>query len=404
MVKRQSVLLSAIFVAVVLVISVVVVRQFLTGPYPGHNDFMSRWEGARSFFVDGLNPYGEQASLNIQKAIYGGPARADQDPGYFAYPIYTAFLVWPLVYMSYDWASAIWMVALAGCLIASLFLLFNLFNWKPSPLVMGFLFIWVLLFYYSARGLILGQPGIVVYFLELLAIWALFKGHDGLAGVALAMSTIKPQMGFLIVPFLLLWAIRFRRRRFLVWFAASIVVLLVASFLLEPSWVGDWLAQLRLYPSYTALGSPVWIVTSYYLGLGGWAEAVINVVLVFVMLATWWTALQGRNERLFWSIVVTVTVTHLIAPRTATPHYIVFLIPIIFYFAVISYRNRKRGSLWVLLAMFCLLIIPWLQFLVTVQKQFEHPSVYLPLPLIIMVLLVFDRHRWWNASQVPVVQ
>lgn len=397
LVKHQSRLLSGILVIILIFAAgVVVTHQFLTEPFPGHNDFMSRWEGARSFFIDGLNPYGEQASLNIQQQIYGGPARADQDPGYFAYPFYTAFLVWPLVYATYDWASAIWMVGLAACLVASLFLLFDLFRWKPAAWLTGLLVIWVLLFYYSARGLILGQPGILVYFLELLAIWAVFRQRDTLAGVALAISTIKPQMGFLIVPFLLLWALRYRRWKVVTVFAVTMLVLLLASFILEPSWVNDWLAQLRLYPSYTALGSPVWIVTSYYLGLDGWPEAIINALLVLVMLLAWFMALRDKHERFMWAIVITLTVTHLIAPRTATPHYVVFLIPLIFYFAAINRRYRRRGNLWILLVALIFLVIPWLHFLLSVDRQFEHPSIYLPLPFAVFILLIWKRKLWWE--------
>ncbi|MEP6988798.1 MAG: hypothetical protein ABI970_24565, partial [Chloroflexota bacterium] len=55
--------------------AVIVTHNMLTEPFPGHNDFMSRWEGARSFWIDHLNPYGDQASLNIQKRIYGRPVQ-----------------------------------------------------------------------------------------------------------------------------------------------------------------------------------------------------------------------------------------------------------------------------------------------------------------------------------------
>src|SRR5262249_42257287 len=160
---------------------------------------------------DGLNPYGDQASLNIQKQIYGRPSLPNEDPGYFVYPFYTVFLLWPLVYMPYAWASAIWMVLLEMLLIVALYLLLDLFRWRPSPLMTALLTVWTLLFYFAARGLILGQIGLLVYFLEVLTFWALTKKRDSLAGVALAISTVKPQMGFPIIPFLLLWAERERR-------------------------------------------------------------------------------------------------------------------------------------------------------------------------------------------------
>ncbi len=405
--NRSSVQLSlGLLLIAVFAGAVVLVHNVLTNPYPGHNDFMSRWEGARSFFVDGLNPYGEEASLNIQRRIYGRPVVEGEDPGYFAYPFYTALLVWPLVYTSYAWASAIWMVLLSACMILSLFLLFDLFRAWPSPLLLSGWLLWVLGFYFTARGLILGQPGILVYFLEVLALWALFKNRDSLAGVALAISTLKPQMGFLIVPFLLLYGLLFRRWRFVGFFVGAMALLLGLSFLLQPSWMGDWLAQLGLYPSYTALGSPVWIITSYYLGLGSWAEIIINIALIITMLWGWYAVLVRRQEeRLLWVVVLTLTVTHLIAPRTATPHYVVFIIPLVFYSVLIQRGNRRWGVLIVVLILLLLLVIPWLHFLWTVDGEFENPTLYLPLPFLVLALLWFSRRHWWKfAFATPILE
>lgn len=390
-------LILLLAIAAVLVVMVVITHNAFTAPYPGLNDFMSRWEGARSYWIDGLNPYGEQASLNIQQRIYGRPVIEDEDPGYFAYPFYTLFLVLPLVYLPYSWASAAWMVLLEASLVVSLFLLLDLFRWKPKPILLAGLMLSTLVFYFSARGLILGQPGLLVAFLEILTVWALVKKRDHLAGVALAISTIKPQMGFLIVPLLLLWALRARRWRFLMMFAVVMGALLLASFLLQPSWLADWLAQLALYPSYTALGSPVWIITQYYLGLGSAAELVVDAALIALMLWAWYTVLaQNRKERWLWVIVLTLTVTHLVAPRTATPHYVVFLLPIIFYLSLLA-RKRHRG-LWIGLVLLALLVLPWLHFVATVEGEFEHPTLYLPLPFGMLALLWLTRRLWWERA------
>jgi hypothetical protein len=389
------------FITALFVAAVIMTHNTLTEPYPGHNDFLSRWEGARSFWIDGLNPYGEQASLNIQMKIYGRPVKPGEDPGYFAYPLYTALLVWPLVHTSYAWASAIWMVLLAALLIGALLLLFDLFRWRPAPWLLAVFLVWGLIFYFATRGLLLGQPGVVVYFLEVLTVWALAKGQHRLAGAALAISTIKPQMGFLIVPFLLLWGLRERRWAFILTFSGVIAALLLASFLLQPAWLGDWLAQLQLYPSYTALGSPVWIIFVYYLRLGNWAEIAVAAVLVVLMLAAWYTVLiGGRAERWLWTAVLTLTVTHLVAARTATPHYTVFIIPLVFYCAHIAGRDRRRGNGWVVLILLALAVFPWLHFLATVVSQFEHPTLYLPLPLIMLALLWWTRQLWWAQPHV----
>ena len=183
-------------------------------------------------------------SANIQQRIYGRMAADDEDPGYFAYPFYTVFVLLPLVFTGYAWASAIWMVALEACLVTATVLLLDLYGWRPRPGLLGVLLLWTLSNYYGARGLLLGQPGLLVYGLHVLALWAFARRRDALAGAALALSTIKPQMGFLLIPFLLLVGLSLRRWRFLAAFAGEGLILLGLSFALVPTWLGDWLAQI----------------------------------------------------------------------------------------------------------------------------------------------------------------
>jgi hypothetical protein len=98
---------------------------------------------------------------------------------------------------------------------------------------------------------------------------------------------------------------------------------------------------------------------------------------------------------------VTLTVTHLVAPRTATPHYVVFILPLIFYFREITQRSQRYGSLWVALLLLALLILPWVYFLATVEGEFEHPTVYLPLPFTMVILLWLTRKLWWIKAPLP---
>jgi hypothetical protein len=396
---RQWIVVMVLVVGLV-VGSVVAVHDVLTGPHPGLNDFMSRWEGARSYWRDGLNPYGDQASLNIQMRIYGRTAHENEDPGFFAYPFYTLFLVWPLVCVSYGWASAIWMTLLAGCLIGALLMLCDLFRWHLKPWLLGVLMLWTLLYYFAARGLILGQPGLVVYFLEVLVLWALAHERDRLAGAALAVSTFKPQMGFLLVPFLLLWAWRAQRWAFIGAFAAVWGALMLVSFALLPSWFGDWVKQIRNYPSYTAIGSPVWIVMRHDLKTGALGEWAVNAALWAALFWSWYKVLvQGQVKRLDWTIMITLTITNLSAVRTATPHYVVFTIPMVFYFSWLA-RRYRGGVRWIVVILMLLLVLPWVQFLLTVNGRFEHPSMYLPLPFGMLALLWFTRQQWWEAKPV----
>ena len=189
--SRPQLLILTFIALLIFALVTAITHNVLTAPYPGHNDFLSRWEGARSFWQEGLNPYGAEASLNIQQMIYGRAVTETEDPGFFAYPFYTVFLLAPTVTVNYAWASALWMTLLEFLLVGALFLLLDHFKWRPNPILLTLLILWTLLSYFPMRGLLLGQPGHLVYFLEVLAIWALAKNRQNLAGIALAVSTIK---------------------------------------------------------------------------------------------------------------------------------------------------------------------------------------------------------------------
>ena len=307
------------------------------------------------------------------------------------------------------------MTFLEACLVGALLMSLELFRWRPKPLMLGGLVLWTLFMYFSARGLLLGQPGHVVYFLQVMILWALYKKSDNLAGIALAVSTIKPQMGFLFVPFLLLWALRVRRWQFFGTFMVTFGLLMGLSFLLVPTWLSDWLTQIALYPTYTELGSPIWILSNYpWLGIdeltgkwvvtGGFGDAIqfiINALLTLFMLWTWIEVLiRRKTERFMWTVMITILMTHLIAPRTATPHYVVFVPVLIFYLRQLNAPKKRlpTNGIYSLLILLILFIVPWIQFVSTVVGEFEHPTVYLPIPLLVLVVLWLTRHLWWNNA------
>jgi hypothetical protein len=393
---RQYALFGLLLVGV-FVFNVVMTHQLFTAQFPGQNDFLSRWEGARGFWLEGINPYSEQATLNIQTRIFGRPAVQGEDLGLFVYPFYTVIVIAPTVFFAYSWAAAFIIVTLEVCLLASLFVLLNFYAWQPRPIVLGALVLWTLFNYFGARGIFLGQLGILVYACFVLSLWGLARRYDVLAGVVLAIATIKPQMGYLLIPFLLLWAWRVRRYRLVVGFAGMFGALMLASFVLVPSWFGEWLAQVQLYPSYTRDGSPVWIIVQHYLGLGNIAEGIVNVLCGLFVAYLWYGVLvQHKSERLLWTIVMTLIMTNIFSLKTATPHFVVFIIPMVFYLRQVS--RHKNGGVWVMLIIGLTLIIPWVHFLSTLDGRLENLAVFLPAPLILLAVTWATRQQWWTHA------
>lgn len=381
-----------------------VLFTFVTSKYPGANDFYQRWRGARAFWVEHRDPYGKDVSRQVELDLYGAPASTDpaldQYPGDFLYTMPTAILIAPLAVLPYDIASAIWL-ALTGTAVAAAFALAaDLYNWRPAPWLLGVGIAWAITFYPAVRGLFLGQPGTIGVCLQIIALWALAKKHDTTAGVVLALSTFKLQLGLLLLPFLMLWAVRSGRRRFVVTFAVVAGALYVVSFLLLPSWLGEWLAQTAQYTSYTRIGSPVWIVANIYLAfLGQPGELATTTILVGLVLWSCFLVIWRRDDSLFdWTAALSLTVTHLILVRTATPHFVVYLLVIVFYFREL-YRS---GGPWpVVAAMILLTVGLWWLFLATLVNRFESPAVYLPLPWGSLILMLITWRRWRQPTPAP---
>lgn len=390
-----------VFLAVLAVAAnVVATHSLFTARFPGANDFYPRWRGAQLFWQDGLDPYSEEVTVAIQEGIYGRAAQPDEDQVLFVYPFYTVFFVLPLVWLPYSWVQAIWLVFLELTLLAGVFLTLDMLRWRLSRWLAALTALWTLLFYHSARTIFLGQFAGVVFLAVVVALWCLQKKRDIIAGVALAVTTLKPQMSVLIIPALLLWGLGRRRGRFLAGFGVSMGTLIGLSFALVPGWAVEFFQQMTLYPSYTAIayptiGSPVWILTRYYAPeLGVVSEFGLSGILLLYLLVQWrhlWR--EEIDSRLsLWVIGLTLIVTNLIVTRTATTNYVVLYVPLFFAFRTAADRMR-RPSLCLAGFYGCSALAMWWLFLSTVLVRYEHPLMFLPLPFGLLLVLVLGR-RW----------
>jgi len=361
---------------------------FLTVRVPGANDFFIPWSGARAYVLHGLNPYSEEVGLQIQIGVFGRPAQPGEDLSVFIYPFYTVFLLAPLTVLPYAWAAAVWLALLQFCLVGALFIVLALYGWRPAPGILAELAIWTLLFYPHARGLLLGQLVIMVFLLLALALWALSHRRDGLGGVALALTTIKPQVVFLVIPLLLLWAISQRRWRFIWAFALTMSVLLGAAFLLLPGWLGDFIRRASAYPAYNPPSAP-WVLIHFTFPQAGVAGEVVLVLAFLAGLAwAWWREERSGWASFHWTLALTFLVTNLVVPHTATTNTIVFLVPLVPLF---RHLHQRAGTLALVGLQVALFVSLWVLFLTTVDGRQEAPIMFLPLPLFMLLALFWGR-------------
>jgi hypothetical protein len=187
---------------------------------------------------------------------------------------------------------------------------------------------------------------------------ALQSGQEGSAGICMALTMTKPQMSFLLVPALLLWALVRRRYRFLLFFAGTLGALLLISFLLLPGWLVEVLQAGIRYFRGQPFPPPVMLLGEAIAGDHGWAVALpLTVVLLAGLTWAWWRERASSSAPL-WPICLTLVVTTLVAPRTSVVNQSSLLLPLCLLLADLTRRGRQ-GHLVVAMVQAALLVGLW---------------------------------------------
>ena len=394
--RRSANVLAAALLAVAVVAYTWATWQYFTKPVPGGNDFLARYTAFTAYFRLGLNPYSEAATLYTQQAIYGRAALPGEDLQRLTYPFYSVLVFGPFIVLDYAVARAIWMTLLQAAVVAGVALTLGGLRWRPSVKVLALLVAWALLDYPQSRGVILGQVAILGFLSLAGTLWLLARGRDGWAGMVLVLATVKPTLVFLVVPYLLLWAVVRRRWRFVAGFAGLLAALCAVSFAVLPTWLGDFAARVAQYPGYTVGQSPVWVLTHEWVPrLGVVFEWTLTALCVGWLLWAWWLALGRRPEsraEFFWALGVTLVVSNLIVPRSATTNYVLQLVPLLWAFALLD--GRGRTGRWLMAGVMAVAVVgQWWLHLATVVGNQEQSILFFPWPVALGLLLIFGR-RW----------
>lgn len=404
--RRAANVAAALLLAVAVVAYTWATWEYFTRPVPGGNDFLPRYTAFMAYFKLGLNPYSEAATLFAQEAVYGRAALPGEDLQRLTYPFYSVLVFGPFTLLDYAVARAIWMTLLQAAVVVGVVLTLRLVRWRPPVWLLALVVAWTFLDYPQLRGVILGQVAIMG-FLSLAGTLALLarpngaahgqsRGRDVAAGMLLVLATIKPTLVFLVVPYLLLWAVRRRRWWFVAGFGGLLAVLCVGSWLALPTWVGDLLARVEQYSGYTVGQSPIWVLTHEWLpGLGAVGEWALLAVCGAWLLWAWRLAL-GRSPdsqpEFLWALGVTLVVSNLVVPRSATTNYVLLLVPALWIFALLDAQGRAGRAL-IVGVMAVALVGQWWLFAATVVGHYEHAVNFFPWP--VALLLVFTVGRPW---------
>lgn len=295
------------------------------------SDLYPRWLGARELLLRGRNPYSPEITREIQQGYYGreiDPTRPDdpKDQQGFAYPAYVVFLLAPTVKIPFEVVEIGFRWFLVGLAPLSILLWLAVLRWKcqfGSVLIFAVLALgWLPM----VQGIKLQQLSLLVAALIAACGACLAGGWLACAGGLLALATIKPQLTWPIVLWLLLWSTNdWRARwRFVFGFGSVMLLLFGGAQWLLPGWLPMFLEAIGQYHQYTQNQSVlVWMFGSI---IGRILEAV-SVILCTI--CVWPMRRESAAHAAFGrSFALVLALTVLIVPMFA-PYNQVLLMPAI---------------------------------------------------------------------------
>jgi hypothetical protein len=222
------------------------------------------------------------------------------------------------------------------------------------------------------QGLKLQQMTLFVVALLAVAMALLASDRPIAAGIALALTTIKPQLVWLLLLGLMIWTLADWRRRYrwAVSFLATMIVLMAASEWYLPHWIPRFWQAIREYQSYTGAMS----VMHRLIG-APWSWALELLTFAAMIGACWRERRPGANTSAFaFTLSLVLAATVLLVP-TYAPYNQVLLIPALLVLL------KERRTIWqksianrVVFAITTALIVwPWISSIALAGLSFVLP-------------------------------
>jgi len=367
---------------------------------PGGNDFLVHWVAAQNFTYDGTSPYSEITVLDIQNLVYGRAAKVGEHELRPSYPLYSVFLFLPFgLIKNYFIARALWMTLLEISLLFSVFISIKVAQWKPEKLVLIAVFVFSVFWYHGLRSLINGNVVVLLLFCFILSIYAVQIKQDELAGILLGLTTIKPQVGFALILFLMIWGILNKRYKIIFWFIGSTIMLIVLALFFDPNWPLQFLQEVMRYPGYNPPGTPATALGQLIPGVGNRLGVGISILSAIILIFEWFLGRKSSGIEFAWVCSLTLVLGQWLNIQTDPGNFIIMLPAVFVAFRLNDDRWVNNGTLMNFIFLGMLFVIPWIVFMYTISRVYQpiqSPVMFFPVPILLFILLYWVR--WWAKN------
>jgi hypothetical protein len=340
-------------------------QRLTAGGFPERNfsDLFPRWLGTRELLLQGRDPYSPEITAEIQRGYYGRPIDSTRstdpiDEQRFAYPLFVVFLLAPTITLPFSVVKSVFTVILLAAAICTVLLWIRIIGVKTGA---DKPFTYILLTLASipyAQGIEFQQLSVLVAFFLAAALYAFATKKFVVAGLSLALATIKPQLSVYLIGCVLLWSVwRWgSRKSVVIGFSALLFAFIAASELLLRGWPAQFLDGIQPYLRYTRA------TTGIHELFGRVGGTIVLALLATVTALAIWRArskpIDSDDFRLAISLALAFTC---IGIPSLAPHNEVLLVPAYLLLVKEGERTRSGGrlarSLWY--AAWLTLIWPW---------------------------------------------
>jgi hypothetical protein len=317
------------------------------------DDFTHFW-ASEKLLVQGDNPY-DLLEIERLKSAYGTPASSMSRITITLNPPWLCSLMLPFGLLDYPASRLLWLIGSTILILVSSVMLWGMYSDHPKQrwlaLLAAFIFgptISVLEKGQVTTLLLIGIVGFLYF--------TVIRPNDWLAGVFLAIASVKPQVILLFWVALLFWVIQ--RRRWITMISAliSVLVLMGVAFLINPHILSQYLGMLEAYPlsdwANPTIGS---YLRFFWLGVDRyWPQFLPSLFAVLWFLYYWY------HRQVDWDWIhempVVLLVSMLTSPYSWT-YDLVILIPCIIAATSWIAMDWKRWSALLLAGIFLAITI-----------------------------------------------
>ncbi|HVM91910.1 MAG TPA: glycosyltransferase family 87 protein, partial [Terriglobales bacterium] len=354
----------------------------------------------------------------IQAGYYGRPLDPTRpsdpkDQEGFAYPLYIVFYLAPSVGLPFAIVKEAFLWLLLILTAASAVIWIRLLLWPPTRIEQFAVVILTLGSLPVMQGLKLQQITLLVVALLAFAALSFAADRQWLAGVLLAIASIKPQLVVFPLLWLAIWTLADLRRRYR-WAASFAIVMAVQVAAAEyylPHWIPRFWRAVLNYREYTGATSMLEVM------VGAMPGRVIEILLfVLLMRVCWKSRSEATSSAAFATTTSTVlALTLLLIPGDSVYNQVLLMPAVLLLVRDWPTIWAQSWSVRLLFALTALLIAwPWMSSVVLVASSFIMPPAkvqeawalpfwtVIPTPLgVAALMLARIERRIFAASPMP---